>query len=210
MGRYWKDGKWVETEPISVGTTFDFPVAGPKKMYLLYHEELESLAKNFPTAKQMRFWMTFSDSYLMHLRSFENIGLTGIKPIKFKGQDIIPLEFLKALLPDPGTLGAKTKGKTCIGDIISGVKNGKVRHYFVWNVSDHEECYRETSAQGVSYTTGVPAMIGAKMVMEGTWKRPGVWNMEQFDPDPFMADMKRYGLPWEEKFLRKNPLADIN
>jgi saccharopine dehydrogenase (NAD+, L-lysine forming) len=208
-GRFWKDGQWVETDPISVGTTFDFPDVGPKKMYLLYHEELESLAKNFPTARQMRFWMTFSDNYLMHLRAFENIGLTSIKPIKYQGRDVIPLEFLKALLPDPGTLGAKTKGKTCIGDLVTGVKNGKVRHYFVWNVCDHEECFRETSAQGVSYTTGVPAMIGAKLILEGPWKRPGVWNIEQCDPDPFMADMNRYGLPWQEKFLRKNPLAEV-
>lgn len=208
-GRFWKDGAWHETDPISVGTTFDFPDVGPKKMYLLYHEELESLARHFPTARQMRFWMTFSDSYLTHLRVLENVGMTSIKPIPFKGQEIIPLEFLKAVLPDPGSLGALTKGKTCIGDLITGVKDGKVKHYFVWNVCDHEECYRETGAQGVSYTTGVPAMIGAKMILEGKWKRPGVWNMEQCDPDPFMADMNLYGLPWHEKELPENPLAHI-
>jgi saccharopine dehydrogenase (NAD+, L-lysine-forming) len=194
-GRFWKDGAWHETDPISVGTT--------------YHEELESLARHFPTARQMRFWMTFSDSYLTHLRVLENVGMTSIKPIPFKGQEIIPLEFLKAVLPDPGSLGALTKGKTCIGDLITGVKDGKVKHYFVWNVCDHEECYRETGAQGVSYTTGVPAMIGAKMILEGKWRRPGVWNMEQCDPDPFMADMNLYGLPWHEKELPENPLAHI-
>jgi saccharopine dehydrogenase (NAD+, L-lysine-forming) len=157
----------------------------------------------------MRFWMTFSDSYLTHLRVLENVGMTSIKPIPFKGSEIVPLEFLKAVLPDPGSLGALTKGKTCIGDVITGTKDGKTKHYFIWNVCDHEECFRETGAQGVSYTTGVPAMIGAKMVLEGKWQRPGVWNMEQCDPDPFMADMNRYGLPWHEQVLPENPLAHI-
>ena len=209
-GRFWKDGAWHETDPISVGATFDFPGVGEKKMYLLYHEELESLSKNYPTARQMRFWMTFSDSYLTHLRVLENVGMTSIKPVMHEGREIIPLQFLKAVLPDPGSLGAKTVGKTCIGDLITGVKDGQVKHYFVWNVCDHEECFRETGAQGVSYTTGVPAMIGAKMILEGKWKKPGVWNMEQNDPDPFMADMNKYGLPWQEKVLDGNPLAGIS
>ncbi len=208
-GRFWKDGEWHETDPISVGAEFDFPGAGVKKMYLLYHEELESLARHFPTARQMRFWMTFSDNYLTHLRVLENVGMTGIKPVMHKGVEIIPLEFLKTLLPDPGTLGSKTKGKTSIGDIITGVKNGKIHHHFVWNICDHEECYLETGAQAVSYTTGVPAMIGAKLVIEGKWRQPGVWNMEQFDPDPFMHDMNLYGLPWHDKALPANPLAHI-
>ncbi len=208
-GRFWENGAWQETDPISVGTTFDFPGVGPKKMYLLYHEELESLSKHFPEARRMRFWMTFSDNYLTHLRVLEGIGMTSITPIKFQGQDIIPLEFLKAVLPDPGSLGALTKGKTCIGDVISGVKDGKEKHYFIWNECDHEECYAETGAQGVSYTTGVPAMIGAKQILEGTWKKPGVWNMEQHDPDPFMRDLNRYGLPWQEKVLDHNPLASV-
>ena len=208
-GRFWEHGTWQETDPISVGTTFDFPGVGPKKMYLLYHEELESLSKNFPGAKRMRFWMTFSENYLTHLRVLEGIGMTSIKPIKFQGQDVIPLEFLKAVLPDPGSLGALTKGRTCIGDVITGMKDGREKHYFVWNECDHEECYAETGAQGVSYTTGVPAMIGAKQVLEGTWRKPGVWNMEQHDPDPFMKDLNLYGLPWQEKTLGENPLAVI-
>jgi saccharopine dehydrogenase (NAD+, L-lysine-forming) len=208
-GRFWENGAWQETDPISVGTTFDFPGVGPKKMYLLYHEELESLSKHYPEARRMRFWMTFSDNYLTHLRVLEGIGMTSITPIKFQGQDIIPLEFLKAVLPDPGSLGALTKGKTCIGDVISGVKDGKVKHYFIWNECDHEECYAETGAQGVSYTTGVPAMIGAKQILEGTWKKPGVWNMEQHDPDPFMRDLNLYGLPWQEKVMDHNPLASV-
>ena len=208
-GRFWEHGAWQETNPISVGTTFDFPGVGPKKMYLLYHEELESLSKNFPGAKRMRFWMTFSENYLTHLRVLEGIGMTSIKPIKFQGQDVIPLEFLKAVLPDPGSLGALTKGRTCIGDVITGMKDGREKHYFVWNECDHEECYAETGAQGVSYTTGVPAMIGAKQVLEGTWRKPGVWNMEQHDPDPFMKDLNLYGLPWQEKTLGENPLAVI-
>ena len=208
-GRFWEHGAWQETDPISVGTTFDFPGVGPKKMYLLYHEELESLSKNFPGAKRMRFWMTFSENYLTHLRVLEGIGMTSIKPIKFQGQDVIPLEFLKAVLPDPGSLGALTKGRTCIGDVITGIKDGREKHYFVWNECDHEECYAETGAQGVSYTTGVPAMIGAKQVLEGTWRKPGVWNMEQHDPDPFMKDLNLYGLPWQEKTIGQNPLAVI-
>ena len=208
-GRFWENGAWQETDPISLGTTFDFPGVGPKKMYLLYHEELESLSKNFPSAKRMRFWMTFSDNYLTHLRVLEGIGMTSITPIKFQGQDVIPLEFLKAILPDPGSLGALTKGRTCIGDVITGVKDGQVKHYFIWNECDHEACYAETGAQGVSYTTGVPAMIGAKMVLEGKWKKPGVWNMEQHDPDPFMHDLNLYGLPWQQKELPENPLASI-
>jgi saccharopine dehydrogenase (NAD+, L-lysine forming) len=208
-GRFWRDGRWHETEPISVGTEFDFPGVGRKKMYLLYHEELESLSKHFPSARQMRFWMTFSDRYLTHLRVLENVGMTSITPVLFEGREIVPLQFLKAVLPDPGKLGARTVGKTCIGDLITGVKDGHVKHYFVWNVCDHEACYRETGAQAVSYTTGVPAMIGAKMILEGHWKNPGVWNMEQFDPDPFMADMNRYGLPWQEQVLPDNPLVGV-
>ena len=208
-GQFWEHGAWQETDPISVGTTFDFPGVGPKKMYLLYHEELESLSKNFPGAKRMRFWMTFSENYLTHLRVLEGIGMTSIKPIKFQGQNVIPLEFLKAVLPDPGSLGALTKGRTCIGDVITGIKDGREKHYFIWNECDHEECYAETGAQGVSYTTGVPAMIGAKQILEGTWRKPGVWNMEQHDPDPFMKDLNLYGLPWQEKELPENPLAVI-
>lgn len=208
-GRHWRDGQWVETEPMSIATEFDFPVAGPKKMYLLYHEELESLAKNYPTAKRMRFWMTFSDNYLTHLRVLQNVGMTGIEPIKFQGQEIVPLQFLKALLPDPASLGPRTVGKTCIGDLCTGVKDGKEKHVFVWNVCDHQECYRETGAQAVSYTTGVPAMIGAMMMLTGKWMKPGVWNMEDFDPDPFVEQMNKHGLPVEHAVLDENPLLKL-
>ncbi|HED40109.1 MAG TPA: saccharopine dehydrogenase family protein, partial [Chromatiales bacterium] len=174
------------------------PEIGPRKMFLLYHEEMESLARHIPGVKRMRFWMTFGDSYLKHLEVFQNIGLDSIEPVEFQGQQIVPLQFLNALLPDPATLGPRTKGKTNIGCIIKGSKEGKALSRYLYNVSDHESCYRETNAQGVSYTTGVPAMIGAKMMLEGKWKKPGVWNMEQFDPDPFMDDLNKFGLPWHD------------
>jgi len=197
-GRYYENGQWVETQPMEISRVFDFPEIGPRKMFLLYHEEMESLAKHIPGVKRMRFWMTFGDSYLKHLEVFQNIGLDSIEPIEFQGQQIVPLQFLKALLPDPATLGPRTKGKTNIGCIINGSKDGKPVSRYIYNICDHESCYKETNAQGVSYTTGVPAMIGAKMMLEGKWKEAGVWNMEQFDPDPFMEDLKRYGLPWND------------
>ena len=197
-GRYWQDGQWMETRPMEFSRVFDFPEIGPRKMFLLYHEEMESLTKHIPGIQRMRFWMTFGDSYLKHLEVIQNIGLDGIEPIEFNGQQIVPLQFLKALLPDPASLGPRTKGKTNIGCLIKGSKNGKPVSRYIYNVSDHEACFRETQAQAVSYTTGVPAMIGAKMILEGKWKQPGVWNMEQFDPDPFMDDLNRYGLPWHD------------
>ncbi len=199
-GRYWQEGEWVETEPLAVKRTFDFPEGiGPKDIYLLYHEELESLARHLPGVKRLRFWMTFSARYLTHLRVLENVGMTGIDPIPFQGGEIVPLEVLKAVLPDPASLGPLTKGKTCIGCIVRGErKDGSPGMYYVYNICDHQACYRETGAQAVSYTTGVPAMIGAKLMLEGAWRQPGVWNMEQFDPAPFMADLNRYGLPWTE------------
>lgn len=197
-GRYYENGQWVETKPMEISRIFDFAEVGPRKMFLLYHEEMESLAKHIPGVKRMRFWMTFGDSYLKHLEVFRNIGLDSIEPIEFQGQQIVPLQFLKALLPDPATLGPRTKGKTNIGCIIKGTKAGKPVSRYIYNICDHEACYKETGAQGVSYTTGVPAMIGAKMMLEGKWKQPGVWNMEQFDPDPFMDDLNRYGLPWHD------------
>jgi saccharopine dehydrogenase (NAD+, L-lysine-forming) len=163
----------------------------------MYHEELESIAKHFPEIKRARFWMTFSDNYLKHLEVLGNVGMTSIEPIMFEGREIVPLQFLKALLPDPASLGPLTKGKTCIGCLARGIKDGKEKVVFVYNICDHEECYREVQSQAISYTTGVPAMIGAKMILEGKWKKPGVWNMEQFDPDPFMADLNLYGLPWQ-------------
>ena len=197
-GRYWENGGWVTTQPMEISRVFDFPEIGPRKMFLLYHEEMESLSKHMPEVKRWRFWMTFGESYLKHLEVIQNLGLDSIEPMEFQGQQIVPLQFLKALLPDPATLGPRTKGKTNIGVIVRGEKDGKPVSRYIYNVCDHEACFKETCAQGVSYTTGVPAMIGAKMMLEGKWNQPGVWNMEQYDPDPFMADLNRYGLPWQD------------
>lgn len=198
-GRYWENGEWKETDPLSVHKTWDFAEVGPREMYLMYHEELESLSKNLKGLKRIQFWMTFGERYLNHLRVLEGIGMTSIKPIKYQGMDIVPLQFLKAVLPDPAKLGARTKGKTNIGCLIEGIKAGKPVKTYVYNVCDHEECFEETDAQAVSYTTGVPAMIGAMMMVTGKWKQPGVWNMEQMDPDPFMAALNQHGLPWVEQ-----------
>ena len=203
-GRYWEDGKWVTTKPMEEKRVFDFPEGiGEKDLYLLYHEELESLSKHYPEIERARFWMTFGASYLKHLEVLQNVGMTSIEPIEFQGQEIIPIQFLKALLPDPASLGPLTKGKTCIGNIIKGVKDGEEKIYYVYNICDHQEAYKEVQSQAISYTTGVPAMIGAKMMMEGKWMKPGVWNMEQLDPDPFMDDLNKYGLPWQETWLDK-------
>ena len=199
-GRYWADGGWVETAPMQIKRTFDFPGIGPRDMYLLYHEEMESLGRHFPEIGRMRFWMTFSESYLTHLRVLENVGMTRIDPVMYEGRPIVPLQFLKALLPDPGSLGARTKGKTCIGCWIIGGKDAQPRAYYVYNLCDHQQCYREVGSQAVSYTTGVPAAVGAKMILSGQWAGAGVFNMEQFDPDPFMADLADWGLPWHETF----------
>ncbi|NLM73757.1 MAG: saccharopine dehydrogenase family protein [Clostridiaceae bacterium] len=199
-GRYYENGKWVETEPLEFKRVYDFPEVGPKDMYLLYHEELESLAVNIKGVKRIRFWMTFSERYLTHLRVLQNVGMTSIEPIEFEGKMIQPLQFLKAVLPDPASLGPRTKGKTNIGCIIQGIKDGKPRTYYVYNVCDHEECYREVGSQAVSYTTGVPAMIGASLILQGKWRKPGVYNVEEFDPDPFMEALNKFGLPWKEDF----------
>ncbi|NLT97809.1 MAG: saccharopine dehydrogenase family protein [Christensenellaceae bacterium] len=199
-GSYWENGRWVHTEPMEIKREYDFDGVGKKDMYLLHHEEIESLAKNIRGVKRIRFFMTFGESYLTHLRCLQNVGMTSIEPIEFQGQKIIPLQFLKAVLPDPATLGPRTVGKTNIGCIFKGIKDGKPRTYYVYNVCDHQECYREVGSQAVSYTTGVPAMIGAMMLMTGTWKGPGVFNMEQFDPDPFMDALNKWGLPWKEDF----------
>ncbi|MGY6554978.1 MAG: saccharopine dehydrogenase family protein [Wenzhouxiangella sp.] len=199
-GKYWKDGAWVETEPHEISAMLTYPDIGPKKSYLIYHEELESLVKNFPTLKQARFWMTFGDEYLTHLRVIQNIGMAGIEPVRFQGTDIVPLEFLKAVLPDPGELGENYTGQTSIGCRIRGIKDGKERTYYIWNNCSHEAAYAETGTQGVSYTTGVPAMIGARMLMTGTWSGQGVFNVEEFDPDPFMERLNLDGLPWHEAF----------
>ncbi len=196
-GRFWEEGEWKETDPLSVNRDFDFPEVGVRRAYLMYHEELESLCQNIKGLKRIRFWMTFGESYLTHLRVLENVGMTSIEPVQFEGKEIVPLQFLKALLPDPASLGPRTKGKTCIGCLIDGVKDGKKRRVFIYNVCDHQECYQEAKSQAISYTTGVPAMIGAKQMLTGKWLQPGVFNMEQLDPDPFMADLNQYGLPWK-------------
>lgn len=199
-GRYWENGEWIETPPLSEKKVYDLPEIGPKDIYLLYHEELESLAKNIKGIKKIRFWMTFSQNYLTHLKVLENVGMTSIEPIMFEGKEIVPLQFLKAILPDPASLGPRTKGKTNIGIIAQGVKDGEEKSYYVYNVCDHEECYREVGSQAISYTTGVPAMIGAMLMIEGTWMKPGVYNVEEFNPDPFMDKLNKHGLPWQEDF----------
>ncbi|MBR9920886.1 MAG: saccharopine dehydrogenase family protein [Bacteroidetes bacterium] len=199
-GRYWENGKWVETEPHEISKMLSYPNIGERNSYVIYHEELESLVKNYPTLKRARFWMTFGDEYLTHLRVIQNIGMAGIEPVKFKGMDIVPLEFLKAVLPDPGGLGENYSGETSIGCRIRGVKDGKERTYYIWNNCSHQAAYNETKAQGVSYTTGVPATIGAMMVLTGKWAGKGVFNVEEFNPDPFLDKLGEMGLPWEEKF----------
>jgi saccharopine dehydrogenase (NAD+, L-lysine-forming) len=200
-GRYFKNGEWVETEPLKVSKEFDFPEGiGPKKIYLMYHEELESIVKHIQGVKKARFWMTFSDNYLKHLEVLGNVGMTRIDPVMYNGQPVIPLQFLKALLPDPMTLGPLTKGRTCIGCLIKGKKDGREKTYYIYNICDHEACYKEVGSQAISYTTGVPAMIGAMMMLTSRWRGQGVFNMEQFDPDPFMEKLNLYGLPWTETF----------
>lgn len=199
-GSYIENGKWVETEPMEIKREYDFEQVGKKDMYLLHHEELESLALNIKGIKRIRFFMTFGQSYLTHLKCLEDVGMTSIKPIMYEGREIVPLQFLKAVLPDPASLGPRTVGKTNIGCICIGKKDGKEVHYKVYNCCDHQECYKEVGSQAISYTTGVPAMIGAMMVMTGKWKKPGVYNIEEFDPDPFMDALNKWGLPWHETF----------
>lgn len=199
-GSYFENGKFIETEPMSIKRVYDLPQIGPKDIYLLHHEEMESLALNIKGIKRIRFWMTFSESYLTHLKVLENVGMTSIEPIEFEGKQIVPLQFLKAVLPDPASLGPRTKGKTNIGCIFTGVKDGQEKKYYVYNVCDHQACYAEVGSQAISYTTGVPAMIGAMMVLTGKWNKPGVYNVEEFDPDPFMEALNKFGLPWVEDF----------
>ena len=198
-GKYWKDGKWIETEPHEIHKPLDYPNIGPKESYLIYHEELESLVKNFTTIRQARFWMTFGQEYLTHLRVIQNIGMASIEPVLYEGKEIVPIQFLKAVLPNPGDLGENYKGQTSIGCRIKGLdKQGKLNTYYIYNNCDHETAYKETGTQAVSYTTGVPAMIGAMMYLQNKWKKPGVFNVEEFDPDPFMTALNIYGLPWHE------------
>lgn len=198
-GRYWKNGQWLETEPLEMHKPVVYPNIGSRESYLLYHEELESLVKNFPSIKQARFWMTFGEKYINVLNVLQEVGMTSIKPIVYEGKEIVPLQFLKAVLPEPSTLGENYKGETSIGCQIRGLKDGKERTYYVWNNCNHAEVYKECGAQAVSYTTGVPAMIGAMMVLTGKWQGKGVFNVEEFDPDPFMEKLTIYGLPWNEE-----------
>ncbi len=195
-GSYWENGHWVETEPMAIKREYDFDGVGKKDMYLLHHEEIESLAASFPEAKRIRFFMTFGQSYLTHMKCLENVGMLSTTPVEFEGRSIVPIQFLKALLPDPATLGPRTKGKTNIGCIFTGVKDGKEKSIYIYNICDHEACYREVGSQAISYTTGVPAMIGAALVISGVWNKKGVFTTEQFDPDPFMDALNRFGLPW--------------
>ena len=200
-GKYWENGVWQYTEPHEIHRPLTYPGIGPRESYLIYHEELESLVKNFPSIKRARFWMTFGQEYLTHLRVIQNIGMARIDPVIYNGIEIIPIQFLKAVLPNPGDLGENYKGWTSIGCRIRGIdKGGRERTYYIWNNCSHEEAYRETGTQAVSYTTGVPAATGAMMYLKGLWKKPGVWNVEQYDPDPFLAELNRNGLPWNEKF----------
>ena len=201
-GSYWEDGHWVETKPMEIKRVYNFPQIGEKDMYLLHHEEIESLALNIPGIKRIRFFMTFGESYLTHLKCLENVGMTSIEPIVYEGKEIIPLQFLKAVLPDPSSLGPRTKGKTNIGCIFIGKKDGKEKKLYIYNVCDHESCYQEVGSQAVAYTTGVPAMIGAMMILNGTWNKAGVYNIEEFDPDPFMDALNKWGLPW---IVEENP-----
>lgn len=202
-GSYWEDGHWVETEPMEIKREYDFAQVGKKDMYLLHHEEIESLAKNIPGIKRIRFFMTFGQSYLTHMKCLENVGMLRTDTVTFEGKEIVPIQFLKALLPDPASLGSRTVGKTNIGCIFTGVKDGEEKSVYIYNVCDHQECYRELGSQAISYTTGVPAMIGAMLVMDGTWKKPGVFTVEEFDPDPFMDALNKYGLPW---VVEENPV----
>ncbi len=196
---HWENGEWPATEAMTHKVAFDFPGIGERNMYLMYHEELESIVKHFPEVERARFWMTFGDAYIMHAKVLENIGMTRIDPVVHEGQEIIPIQFLKTLLPDPGELGQETTGKACIGDIITGqAKDGSgEKTYYIYNICDHEECFREVGSQAVSYTTGIPAMIGAAQFFKGIWNEPGVWNTEQLDPDDFMDMLNHHGLPWQ-------------
>lgn len=197
-GSYWEDGHWVEIPAMSIKREYDFDKVGQKDMYLLHHEEIESLAKNIPEAKRIRFFMTFGQSYLDHMRCLEDVGMLSTTPIQFNGQEIVPIQFLKALLPDPASLGPRTKGKTNIGCIFTGKKDGKEKTYYIYNVCDHQECYKEVGSQAISYTTGVPAMCGALMLLTGKWTTKGVHTVEEFDPDPYLDALDKYGLPRSE------------
>ena len=203
-GSYWENGHWVETEPMAIKREYDFPQVGQKDMYLLHHEEIEALARNIPGVKRIRFFMTFGQSYLTHMRCLENVGMLSTTPIEFNGQEIVPIQFLKALLPDPASLGPRTVGKTNIGCIFTGVKDGREKTIYIYNVCDHQECYKELGSQAISYTTGVPAMIGTALVISGIWNKRGTLTTDEFDPDPYMDMLTQYGLPW---VVEENPVV---
>lgn len=196
-GSYWEDGKWVEIPAMSIKREYNFDEVGEKDMYLLHHEEIEALGKNMPEVKRIRFFMTFGESYLTHMKCLENVGMLSTTPVEFNGQQIVPIQFLKELLPDPSTLGPRTVGKTNIGCIFTGIKDGKERSIYIYNVCDHQECFKEVDSQAVSYTTGVPAMIGTMLVLQGLWNKPGVYTTDEFDPDPYMDALNKWGLPWK-------------
>ena len=200
-GKYWENGQWIEIDPMSIHKSINYPNIGERESYLLYHEELD-----YPTIKRARFWMTFGQKYLTVLNVLQEVGLTSIKPIVYEGHEIVPLQFLKAVLPEPASLAEGYTGQTSIGCQIRGIKDGKERTYYIWNNCDHAAAYNEIGAQAVSYTTGVPAMLGAKMILTGTWKGAGVFNVEEFDPDPFMAEIGKYGLPWNESIDQPLPV----
>ena len=202
-GSYWENGHWVETEPMEIKRVYNFDGVGEKDMYLLHHEEIESLAQNIPGVKRIRFFMTFGQSYLTHMNCLQNVGMLGTEPVEFNGQQIVPIQFLRTLLPDPASLGPRTVGKTNIGCIFTGIKDGKEKSIYIYNVCDHQECYKEVGSQAISYTTGVPAMIGTAMLMQGLWKKPGVFTVEEFDPDPYMDMLNKWGLPWQ---VDENPV----
>ncbi len=197
-GSYWENGRWIEVPAMSIKREYDFDEVGMKDMYLLHHEEIESLALNIPNVKRIRFFMTFGQSYLTHMKCLENVGMLSTTPINYEGCEIVPIQFLKALLPDPATLGPRTKGKTNIGCIFTGTKDGKPKTYYIYNICDHEDCYKEVESQAISYTTGVPAMCGALMLLTGKWNKPGVYTVEEFDPDPYIEALDKYGLPHKE------------
>jgi saccharopine dehydrogenase (NAD+, L-lysine-forming) len=197
-GKYWEKGKWVETDPMEICIDFDYPEVGSRKSFLLYHEEMESLVRNIKGLDRIRFWMTFSENYLTHLQVLQNVGMTRIDEVEFEGNKIVPLKFLKALLPDPASLGAGYQGKTVIGCVFDGIKDGQQKKNYIYNICDHTKCYEEVRSQAVSYTTGVPAMIGAMLMLKGIWKGKGVFNMEAMDPDPFMQQLNLHGLPWKQ------------
>ena len=209
-GKYWKDGKWIDIDPLSISTMIDYPEVGPRKSYLIYHEEEESLVENIKGLKQIRFWMTFSDNYIKHLEVLQNVGMTRIDPVMYKGHPVIPMEFLKELLPPPSSLGEGYTGRTSIGCIFTGTKDGKPKRAMIYNVCHHEHAFKETGAQAVSYTTGVPPVVGAMMLFNGSWKKPGgVYNVEQLPPKPFMDEIGKQGLPWHLRELEPGEQSDL-